>query len=142
MKKIKLFLGFIILAFAGLVIYQNREYFFAMQALSLNLGVDTWHWTTPEIKNIFYYGIFFLLGILVAGFYGLTLKLKSNKTIKALNSTIDSHIENIASLKKDLEKFRNDPYNRQDVFELGKGLDGEADGVIVIEKEEGAKSKA
>lgn len=138
MKKIKLFLGFIILVFAGLIIYQNREYFFAMQTLSLNLGVDTWHWTTPGIQNIFYYAIFFVIGILVAGFYGLSLKLRSNRTIKALNATIDSHLDKIAVLKKDLEKFRNDPYNRQGIVELEKDLDGEADGAIVIEKEERA----
>jgi hypothetical protein len=148
MKKIKLFLGFIILVFAGLIIYQNREYFFAMQALSLNLGVATWHWTAPPIQNIAYNGIFLVLGILMAGYYGLSSKFRSNRTIKALNSTIDSHLEKIAILKKDLEKFRNDPYNRQGVIEMEKDLDPkldedgngkkEKDGVIVIEKEDQA----
>jgi hypothetical protein len=79
-----------------------------------------------------------VIGILVAGFYGLSLKLRSNRTIKALNSTIDSHLDKIAVLKKDLEKFRNDPYNRQGTVELEKDFDTEADGVIVIEKEERA----
>lgn len=138
MKKIKLFLGFIILVFVGLVIYQNKEYFFAMQALSLNLGVATWNWTAPPIQNIFYDGLFLVVGVLVAGFYALTSKFRSNRTIKALNATIDSHLEKIAVLKKDLEKFRNDPYNRQGVIEMEKDLDldGEkaAEEVIVIEK--------
>ena len=142
MKKIKLFLGFIILVFAGLVIYQNREYFFAVQALSLNLGVATWHWTAPPIQNIAYNGIFLVMGLVVAGFYALSIKFRSNRTIKALNTTIESHLEKIAVLKKDLEKFRNDPYNRQGVSELEKVLDldgeSEKDEVIVIEKEDRA----
>ncbi len=117
MKKIKLFLGFIILVFAGLVVYQNREYFFTFQALSLSLGVETWHWTAPAVQNIAYYGAFLLIGFLVAGFYGLAAKMKSKKLIKSLNATIESHLEKIAALKKDLEKYKNDPYNREDVLE-------------------------
>ncbi len=133
MKKIKLFLGFIILVFAGLIVYQNREYFFALQALSLSLGVETWHWTAPAVQNIAYYGVFLLIGFLVAGFYGLSAKLKSKKTIKSLNATIESHIEKIASLKKDLEKYRNDPYNREDMTEPD-----EQEAIVVEPKEESA----
>eukprot|EP00831_Metopus_contortus_P060883 TRINITY_DN52776_c0_g1_i1.p4 TRINITY_DN52776_c0_g1~~TRINITY_DN52776_c0_g1_i1.p4 ORF type:complete len:104 (+),score=14.93 TRINITY_DN52776_c0_g1_i1:217-528(+) len=90
MKKIKLFLGFVILVFAGLIVYQNREYFFAFQALSLSLGVETWHWTAPAVQNIVYYGIFLLLGFLVAGFYGISSKFKSKKTINCLLYTSPS----------------------------------------------------
>lgn len=114
MKKIKLFLGFIVLVFASLVIYQNRDYFFHKQALHFSLGVETWNWTAPSIQNIVYYAIFLVLGLLVAGFFGLTSKLKSKKTIKALNLTIESQLEKIASLKDELDTFKNDPYIRQD----------------------------
>ena len=114
MKKIKLFLGFIVLVFASLVIYQNRGYFFAQQALSFSLGIETWHWTAPLIHNIVYYAIFLVLGLLVAGFLGLSSKLKSKKTIKSLNLTIESNLEKIASLKDELDTFKNDPYIRQD----------------------------
>ena len=71
MKKVKLFFGLLILIFAGLIIYQNREYFFAKQALSLSLGVETWHWTAPGIMNLAYFGIFMLLGLVIAGFSAL-----------------------------------------------------------------------
>jgi hypothetical protein len=117
MKKIKLFLGLIILIFAGLVVYQNRDYFFTKQALSLSLGVETWNWTAPAIQNLAYFGISLALGLLGAGFIGLASKLKSKKTIKSLNATIESHLEKIASLKAELEPFTSDPYQKKEVTE-------------------------
>lgn len=110
MKKFKLFLGLVIVIFGALIVYQNREYFFAMQALSLNLGVETWHWTAPAVQNIAYIGAFFVIGLLITGFIGISSKLKSRKTIKSLNSTIEAHLEMIASLKTDLQRYKNDPY--------------------------------
>lgn len=139
MKKIKLFLGFIILVFAGLIVYQNREYFFAFQALSLSLGIETWHWTAPAVQNIVYYGVFMLLGFLVAGFYGVSSKLKSKKAIKSLNATIETHLEKIASLKKDLEKYKNDPYNREDALEPEpEGEEQEKEAIVIETKKETA----
>ena len=117
MKKIKLFFGLIILIFAGLVVYQNRDYFFAKQALSLSLGVETWNWTAPAIQNLAYFGISLALGLLGAGFIGLASKLKSKKTIKSLNATIESHLEKIAALKAELEPFTSDPYQKKAVTE-------------------------
>lgn len=134
MKKIKLFLGFIILVFAGLIVYQNREYFMTVQPMSLSLGVETWHWTVPGLQNLAYYGIFLGIGLFVAGFYGLSSKIKSRKTIKSLNATIESHLEKISALKKDLEKFRNDPYNREQGEEQEETPEEEK--VIVLEKKE------
>ena len=118
MKKIKLFFGLIILIFAGLVVYQNRDYFFAKQALSLSLGVETWHWTAPAIQNLAYFGIALALGLLGAGFIGVASKLKSKKAIKSLNATIESHLEKIASLKAELEPFTSDPYQKKEVVEV------------------------
>ncbi len=133
MKKIKLFFGLIILIFAGLVVYQNRDYFFAEQALALSLGVETWHWTAPPAQNIAYFGIALALGLLGAGFYGIASKLKSKKTIKSLNATIESHLEKIASLKAELEPFTSDPYQRKEVTEDQKPGDDQP-----VEKEETA----
>ncbi|MFH1156253.1 MAG: hypothetical protein V1793_20795 [Pseudomonadota bacterium] len=110
MKKVKLFFGLLILIFAGLIIYQNREYFFAKQALSLSLGVETWHWTAPGIANLAYFGIFLLLGLVITGFMGISSKLKSKKIIKALNGAIESHLEMISTLKTELQTYKNDPY--------------------------------
>ncbi len=110
MKKIKLFLGLIVIILIGLVIYQNWEFFSDRHALNLSLFVKTWHWTTSEIQNIVYWTGCFVIGLLISGFIGISSKWKSRKTIKSLNATIESHLKMISSLKNELEAFRNDPY--------------------------------
>jgi hypothetical protein len=110
MKKVKLAVGLIIVLFAGLIVYQNRAYFFTKQALSLSLGVETWHWTAPGVQNIVYFGVFLLIGLLVAGFFGISSKLRSRKIIKSLNATIESHLQMISTLKNELQPYKNDPY--------------------------------
>ncbi len=112
MKKIKLFLGFIVLVLIGLVIYQNWPFFSEEPALNLDLFLKSWHWTTSGINNIAYWGGCFVIGLIISGFLGISSKLKSKKTIKALNSTIESHLKMISSLKNELEAFRNDPYKQ------------------------------
>ncbi len=112
MKKIKLFLGLIVLALIGTVIYQNWAFFSEEPALNLDLFLKSWHWTTSGINNIAYWGGCFVIGLLISGFLGIVSKLKSKKTIKALNSTIESHLKMISSLKNELEAFRNDPYKK------------------------------
>ncbi|HKK90601.1 MAG TPA: hypothetical protein VJ936_04325 [Desulfobacteraceae bacterium] len=112
MKKVKLFIGLIILVFAGLIIYQNRDFFFVKQALSLSLGVKTWNWTAPAVENVYYWGGCLGIGLLITGYLGLVSKLKAKKTIKSLNKTIESHLEMISSLKRELEAFKSDPYHK------------------------------
>jgi len=101
MKKFKLFLGLIVIIFVALVVYQNRAYFMAKQELSLSLGVETWQWTAPGVENVYFFGGCFLLGLIFSGFIGLSSKLRSKKTIKSLNATIESHLEMISSLKNE-----------------------------------------
>ncbi|MFO7884779.1 MAG: hypothetical protein R6U68_08160 [Desulfobacteraceae bacterium] len=113
MKKVKLFLFLIVVIFVGLIIYQNREFFLTKQALSLSLGVETWQWTAPGVANVAYWGGCFVIGLIITGWMGLMLKFKSQKKIKSLNKTIDSHIETISSLKTELEAFKNDPYHQE-----------------------------
>lgn len=60
--------------------------------------------------NIGYFGIFFCLGFVVAGYIGVSSKFKSRKIIKQLNHDISLSNDQIASLKTELDKFRNDPY--------------------------------
>ncbi|MEA2059198.1 MAG: hypothetical protein U9P10_01455 [Thermodesulfobacteriota bacterium] len=110
MKKVKLFLFLIVVIFVGLIIYQNREFFLTKQALSLSLGVETWHWTAPGVANVYYWGGCFFIGLILTGWMGFMSKLKSGKKIKSLNKTIDTHLETISSLKTELEAFKNDPY--------------------------------
>ena len=133
MKKIKLFLGLVIIIFASLIVYQNRDYFFAKQALSLDLGVETWLWTAPGFENLAYFGVMLLIGFLFAGFMGLSSKLKSRKMIKTQKITIKSHQEMINSLKNELQAFRNDPYRKDIEDEQAEEAE------VVVEKAEEEK---
>ncbi len=113
MKKFKAFIVLLVVIFVALVVYQNRTYFFTKQALSLSLGVETWHWTAPEIANAYYFGGCFLIGMLVTGYMGLMSKMRSRKTIKGLNTTLNTHLQTIETLHMELDKFKSDPYFRK-----------------------------
>ncbi|MCK5836081.1 MAG: LapA family protein [Desulfobacula sp.] len=115
MKKLKLFLGLIVVIFIALLIYQNREYFFAPQALSFSLGVETWQWTAPPAQNVLYMGGCLLVGLLYAALISFSLKLKSKKEIKMLNAENATHLEEIASLKQELDKYEADPYQKPQI---------------------------
>ena len=110
MKKIKMVVLLLILVAVGLLIYQNRDYFFAKNALSFSLGVESWNWTFTGIWNIGYFGICLAIGLLITGWKCISISMKSKKTIKGLNSDIESHLGTISSLKTELEKYTSDPY--------------------------------
>ncbi|MCD4742809.1 MAG: hypothetical protein K8R67_10085 [Desulfobacteraceae bacterium] len=110
MKKIKTALFLIIIIFFAVIIYQNKEYFFTNYSLIIDLKFASLQWVIPEFMNIGYFGIFFCLGFLVAGYMGISSKLKSRKIVRRLNYDINSYHEQISSLKTELDKFKNDPY--------------------------------
>ncbi|MBF0113358.1 MAG: hypothetical protein HQK64_08910 [Desulfamplus sp.] len=106
MKKIKITLGLLVVVFVALVIYQNREYFLAKQALIFILVPEKFQWTAPEVQNVAFFGGCLAIGILIAGYLGLVSKFRSMKSIKQLNKTIVSQVETIESLKAELENFK------------------------------------
>ena len=140
MKKFKLFLGLIVVIFIALLIYQNREYFLAQQALSFSLGVETWHWTAPQIQNVAYMGGCLLVGLLYAALISFSLKLKSKKAIKILNAESAAQLEEIANLKKELEKYEADPYQKAQL-ESDEAEDMEPEVIeLPHQEEEGVKA--
>lgn len=98
MKKIKLGFWFIIVVFLVLIIYQNQDFFKATRSLSLDLIVAQYY--TPEIPNAVLFLASFLAGLLIAYIFGLLAQFRARKTIKNLNTTINSQIEMITSLKQ------------------------------------------
>jgi len=114
MKTIKYLFWLIILVLLGILIYQNLDYFMAATALNYDLKVSTWQWTIPELPNIAYFGICFLLGFILAGFKGIVGKYRSNKEIKAKDITITTLNAEITTLKTELEVFQHDPYIKND----------------------------
>ncbi len=132
MKKIKLVFILIILVLLGLLVYQNADYFFAKHALSLNLGLESWKWTTPGVQNIGYLGICLAAGLLITGIKGLGTRMRLKKEVKLLKTDIESYLEQISSLKTELEKFKNDPYRKKEV--TNQALDSQESNITVQEQ--------
>jgi len=115
MKKLKLFLGLVFVIFIALLIYQNRKFFFAEHALTFSLGVETWHWTAPSTHILIYMGACLLIGLIFSALILFPLQTKSKQTIKILNGENTAHLEEIDSLKKEIEKYEAAPDPEPDV---------------------------
>ncbi|MDJ0783406.1 MAG: LapA family protein [Desulfosarcinaceae bacterium] len=98
MKKVKLGFWLIIIVFLVLIIYQNQDFFRATRSLSLNLIIAQYF--TPEIPIAVLFLAAFMAGLLIAYIFGLLAQFRARKTIKNLNTTINSQIEMITSLKQ------------------------------------------
>jgi uncharacterized integral membrane protein len=98
MKKIKLGFWLIIIVFLVLIIYQNQDFFRATRSLGLNLIITQYY--SPEIPVGVLFLASFLAGLLIAYIFGLLAQFKARKTIKNLNTTINSQIEMISTLKQ------------------------------------------
>jgi len=106
MKKIKIAFWGVILVLAGVLVYQNNIFFMAKQSLSFKLPfLKVWH--TPELPHVVLFLIFFLTGFLIAYFISLYERFKSKKTIKNLNAAATQQLEELATLKLEMESLRN-----------------------------------
>jgi hypothetical protein len=115
MKTIKIILWLIILGLLGTLIYQNKDYFMATVILDFDLKISTWHWAIPELPNIAYFGICFLLGIILMGIKTIAIKFRLNKEIKIKNAKIESLEKQVNTIKTDLEVFQHDPYIKKEL---------------------------
>ncbi len=104
MKKIKLILLLFLLAFIGLVGYENKGYFLTRQALDIDFYFALYQ--TPAIFNALYFIGCFVIGFLIAYFMSLATRFRSGKIIKELNTTLATHVEMIASLKNELDALK------------------------------------
>ena len=115
MKTIKTLFWLIILSLLGTLIYQNQAYFMTMTTLDFDLKVAEWKWTIPPIQNIAYFGICFLLGLILAGIKGLLAVFGLKKQIKSNNKINVSLQSEINSLKTELDVFKHDPYIKKEI---------------------------
>lgn len=102
MKKFKIFLALIIIAFLAVFMFQNEAYFQSRHSLVLNLLV-TDPFTSPELPNAVIFIACFFAGILITYFFSLMERFKTKKIVKELNATVKSHLDTIADLKAKLE---------------------------------------
>ncbi|MEW5909852.1 MAG: LapA family protein [Thermodesulfobacteriota bacterium] len=99
MKRVKIVLWVVFIAFFLLLIYQNQELFFPRQSLGINMYFFAYQ--TPEIPAIVFHISFFVLGLLIAFFFGLAQRIRSKKTIKNLNATIESQGQPVSGVKEE-----------------------------------------
>ncbi|OGR15427.1 MAG: hypothetical protein A2277_07330 [Desulfobacterales bacterium RIFOXYA12_FULL_46_15] len=122
MKTIKFIFWVIILALLGTLIYQNRAYFITTTTLDLDLKITGWKWTIPPVQNIAYFGICFLLGLILAGIKGFFVYFGLKKQIKNKNKTIAGLQKEIDILKTELHVFKHDPYIKKEIENTDDGV--------------------
>jgi hypothetical protein len=108
MKTIKLLILLIILGLAGLLIYQNIDYFTSKEVLTLNLKFIGW--TAPELPNWAFWGICLGLGLLITGLKGLGTAFGLGREIKKKNRQISELTAQNTDLQARLDVFLHDPY--------------------------------
>ena len=105
MKKAKLVLWLIIIGFIGLVIFQNKGFFLTRQSFGVNLLF--FNYRTPEIYSAILFVAFFLFGALIAYFFSLFERFRTNKTIKALNTAVTGYQQSVTALKAEVAGLKN-----------------------------------
>ena len=110
MKKFKIALAVLIVAFLAIIFMSNKEYFMAKEGLKIDLLVgNPYH--LKALPNAFYFLIFFLVGFLIAYFTSLFDRFKSKKKIKTLNVAATDQLKEISELKKELESLKGTAYS-------------------------------
>lgn len=123
MKTIKTLFWLIILALLGTLVYQNQSYFLATPLLNFDLKIPGWQWALPPLQNIAYFGICFVLGLILAGIKGLAAGFGFKKQIKKGNAALAALQKEKDALKAELDVFKNDPYIKKEI-EHKAALDG------------------
>jgi len=105
MKKATLIIWVIIFGFIALFIFQNQNVFLAKKnAFNLNLGIK--NYTIPELNNAVLVLVFFCSGLLIAYLFSFSARFKAKRTIKKLNTTIASHMNEMTELKGEISTLK------------------------------------
>jgi len=108
MKKAKIAFWVILVCFLALIFFSNKDYFLAKQALNLKLPfLDPYH--APEMANAIFFLVFFLSGFLIAYFFSLYDRFKCKKMVKELNAAAAAQLEELSSLKSEMESLKGGP---------------------------------
>ena len=105
MKKATLIIWVIILGFIALVIFQNQTFFLAKNSFGLNLGIFE-EYLSPELPNAVVFLIFFFCGVIIAYLFSFSARFKAKRTIKKLNTTIASNINELDQLKLEINTLK------------------------------------
>lgn len=117
MKKVKIILWIILLGFIAIIFFSNKNYFFYTKQSMKILVPFNEPYTFKELPNAIYFLIFFLAGFLIAYFISLSERFKSKKTIKNLNAAATSQLEEISTLKKEVDTLKGGDFGSQKASE-------------------------
>ncbi len=106
MKKVKIGFWILLIGFLLLLGFQNKSFFLQKNTFGLNFYV-TDAYMSPEIYNGVLFAVCFLTGLIIAYFFGLFEKFRTNKTIKQLNTDLESQRQQVESLTTELNAFKN-----------------------------------
>ncbi len=118
MKTIKLLILLIIFGLAGLLIYQNIDYFTTKEMLTLNLKFTSW--AVPELPNWAFWGICLGLGLLITGIKGLATAFGLGREIKKKDKRISELTALNTDLQARLDVFIHDPYIKKGLSDTPK----------------------
>lgn len=108
MKKVKLLVWMLIVAFAAVVIYQNKVFFWeTKQSLAVDLAFANYR--TPEIELLVIFGGFFAAGLLLGIYFLIGRGLKNKKKIKALKAQVKAEADKAVVLEEELRALRGEP---------------------------------
>ena len=105
MSKFKIFIWILILAFIGVILYQNKAVFFADQTLGFDLYFVKYQ--TPQLPTAIYFLATLVIGFMISYLFGLSDKFKTRKFVKSLNSTLDAKNKEVTSLKREIEMLQS-----------------------------------
>jgi hypothetical protein len=124
MKTIKFLIFLIILGLAGLLVYQNIDYFSTSTMLTLNLKFTGW--TVPELPNWAFWGICLGLGLLITGIKGLVTAFGLGREIKKRDARIAELAAQNSDLQARLDVFIHDPYIKKGLSETRQDIQNDA----------------
>jgi len=104
MKSAKLVLLAVVGVFLVLAVVQNLGLFTHRESLRLNLLV--WEYETAPILLSMYFVGFFLIGLLISYFHGLSDRFKAKHEIK-------NHLERISKLEEEVKVLKSLPVQEE-----------------------------
>ena len=108
MKKVKLVVWMLIVAFVAVVIYQNKGFFWeTKQSLAVDLAFAKYQ--IPEVQLLIIFGVFFAAGLLLGIYFLIVRGLKKKKKVKALKTQVKEESEKAVALEEELRALRGDP---------------------------------
>jgi|AMWB02.1.fsa_nt_gi uncharacterized membrane protein YciS (DUF1049 family) len=105
MRIFKIVFWIVIIGVFGLVVYQDQTFFLQRHALAVHVGSTAYK--TMELPLAVLFASFFLLGWLIAYFFGLLERYKAGRANKQLRTTAASQQEALDALKREVQTLRS-----------------------------------